>query len=661
MGRLQLYIEGKPVNLMPEEKIPITLRTPFLGLGDGQPSGSFNFRIPLGGNNAEIADFPERLSLFPATFASKNFWINLDGIQVMEGVAEFNNTTETTTEVFLGTAVAAFYSRLQNTKLEDYSIGGPVLIGTDFDEAMDAIYNGGADVNHPMFYCFPVYNRWAFAKFQQDDTILEGDNLNFWAPKDDLTDTTSQANHRRATQNPFLWEFYPNPNPAPYRRLPELNEDPFITTPFLRLVYVLDKLFPDLGYILDENAFALHPELKHTAFYSNYDWNIDYPYDEFGAPLFTGDLYIDPRKFVPDRTVWDFIKDTEAFFNCTFVFNHYEKRVRIKMNDALFTAADAVDYSQKVFRGKNISRKNPARVKIEMRHAQDDILGVGCSYDEENAFITWDGSTLPVTGFVKNDIAYVTAGHAVRNFARYLDTDLFAQKNPVDKEDSREYDPDLRTFRHARFVGNPGIETLEEFNSGCSHLVMGEKSVFQFQHLLDATITSVYFRTPVTAVPIRSKAVFGPSVATFSLPPVDTTNPYLITIYRGIREGGTAYTTDDYFTANEQINYEYPYASSDLRSAYDDANDFATSLLMTNENRKPDSGLIFDFWENTISWMKGGRRMVSVVMEMSPDEFKDFDFGRLVRIEGILFLPVELRTDFGENGIGAVEVDLITV
>jgi hypothetical protein len=122
-------------------------------------------------------------------------------------------------------------------------------------------------------------------------------------------------------------------------------------TPFLKVSYVLRKLFSFFGYTLKENIFDTDPDLMQLVELNN-----------------TADAIVNGTlqevQLVPDQTVKDYLKAVSARFNVQFVPNDNDKTVTVwSWNDAINTDAD-MDLTPLICEDEKIEYVDPEPLEL---------------------------------------------------------------------------------------------------------------------------------------------------------------------------------------------------------------------------------------------------------------------------------------------------------
>lgn len=290
------------LDLFPDNVIEMDLATPYFfeQQGDLIPgSYSVPFSLPLTSKNLRLLDFPNRLDNVNLHIKKERVSVYYDGIHIFYADLHIKSGGNDKISAFI---IVAEFAKIEDSKLSEIDFGGVVNMGATVN---DAITHANDTANNPSNYdyvFFPLKND-SFFPSGVGPTHAKSDWQNYW--NQDTASFESNSNNQSAM-------------------------------PFLKLEFILDRIFQTQGYALD-NQFQIWPGLQDICIYNNYSIYKD------GSDWETS---FDPANHVPDIDTKEFLKQISKIWALAITYNIFNNEATIRPAKDLLTATPSRDWSK---------------------------------------------------------------------------------------------------------------------------------------------------------------------------------------------------------------------------------------------------------------------------------------------------------------------------
>lgn len=308
-----IKIRQKWLELFPGTVLSFELNTPaYLGDDVDVIQGAFSFPadIPLSPANQKLLNFPDRLDNSSLFVKDEPAEVWTEGEMLFPALATISEAGPGRAKM---TLLVSSIAKLKEFPLNELDFGGMVTMGS----TLPAVLSYAKDTAlHPENYdhiFFPVHNPGFLDDSDADTGVNPGDFQNFW-------------NHDEQV-------FYHRPND--------------VVTPFLKLQFVLEKIFSTNGFSLKNNWMS-NEELRLLTVYNNY--NI--------SSLDTGawPLNFDPKNHVSKSKAGDFLKNLARLFNLGVFVNYFDKTAEIFPLEEAVKSDPRVDWTKKALSDFTVSQ-----------------------------------------------------------------------------------------------------------------------------------------------------------------------------------------------------------------------------------------------------------------------------------------------------------------
>lgn len=408
-----IKIQGRWLDLFPATVLNFELNSPiYLGDEVDVIQGAFSFpaSLPLTANNRAVLGFPDRLD------NARPFVKDIDAEIWAEGLMLFP-ALATVTEASPGkgkiTLLVGWISKFKETKLNELDLGGTVTMGSNLATTLLHAKNTALnplDGNHVFF---PVHNPGFLDDSDSDTAAFPGDFQNYW-------DTTAQ-------------QFLHRPND--------------VATPFLRLDFVLEKLFAHGGFSL-KNSFQTSDELRLMTLYNNF--NI--------TNLATGDWAnsFNPQNHVSKSKSSDFLKNVARLFNLGVFVNYFDKTAEIVPLERLLARLSKHDWTKKAFIDHTVSQRNnyPTWFTYPSIYKELAYYGVEQEFLEKGLPPFYAGHPLKVVDKMENLTNADPVGYYVETTSNHIFE--FVSASPENWSERGSYMPAIFEKTDFRFTAGIG-------------------------------------------------------------------------------------------------------------------------------------------------------------------------------------------------------------
>lgn len=273
-------------------------------------SYSFPFKIPPTKKNMRLLDYPNRLEIEAGLFEEGRVDVYYEGIFLFRADLYVRKGGNQACEGFI---VQNEVARFEDDLLSAEDFGPPISLGADVTAALATAKDTAVNPNSYDYVFFPIRNT-GFFPADAGGAPFQGSFQNYY-------DQTSQ-------------QFY-------------MSQVHQAATPFLKLHFIMEKIFTGRGYVYDDQVFT-NDELKSIMVYNNRSI-----YDS----LTTWALSFKPGDHVPDLTTREFVKQVFKAFAIIPVFSIIDNQVTLKSGQQIADAPVAKDWT--VYANPNWTSQNP--------------------------------------------------------------------------------------------------------------------------------------------------------------------------------------------------------------------------------------------------------------------------------------------------------------
>ncbi len=297
---LQLHINNQFIPLDPNISIPFVLNNPMFST-----KGSYSFSLSLPWGN-EIAaalgyiDKPDKSGLPSKTFTGTLGYQNNNTWQI---VGYPKKVTSKNVQLYFRIGLGGFYELTKDQTLQDLNLGGERNIPTP---------TISLDLQYP----------------ENDFTLFPVKNPNY------MDNTSWETSFKNAIV---------------YQNFPSGILDPKIETitPFPYVGYVLERIFIENGYDIDETIFRKHSDLKQLC---EFYLNDIVRFKIVNQTLPADDLENDKaflKNHLPELIVSKYLENITNKYNVKFFINEYNNKVKILSGNEIITDPGYIEISDK--------------------------------------------------------------------------------------------------------------------------------------------------------------------------------------------------------------------------------------------------------------------------------------------------------------------------
>lgn len=333
-------IRGEWLDLFPNTTLSFDLNNPaYLGDDVDVIQGAFSFPadIPLTPTNRKTLDNPQRLDSTALFVKDEPAEVWAEGSMLFPALATITEAGKGSARM---TLLVGWISKLKDVALNELDLGGIVTMGANLTATLN---HAKATALNPLDYdyvFYPIQNPAII-----DDSDADTNTVGNWQNRFDAAGGA----------------FYHEPND--------------VAMPFLRLDFVLEKLFSAGGFAL-KNKWQTTDELRLLTIYNNY--NI--------TNIATGgwSFSFDPKNHISKTKGGDYLKKLARLFNLGVFVNYFDKTAELIPLEGLLERAAQHDWTGKAVDNYTVSQtKNyPTR------------FGYESLYDELAYYLGWKDSPL---------------------------------------------------------------------------------------------------------------------------------------------------------------------------------------------------------------------------------------------------------------------------
>lgn len=387
------------------------------------------------------------------------------------------------------------------------------------------------------------------------------------------------------------------------------SEDYPIAMPFVRVDYLLDKIFEDSEFSF-VNRWQIDDALRKIVLYSNYsiyvDTNADEKPDRWSST-------INLKNHVPDITAADFLKGWMRIFALGLFFDSFSRKAELVPIRNLLLRAAKHDWSDKLLRGSTIDRQKdnvPENVQFEI--------------PSEDEYFT------------------VIEDHFTGIPEPFFEVDDFPQMNAIIGNPGFGYFYVRRKAQYYAFTLN-GINTELRL----IHCDLGEEPERDkdYEYISRPAPLIDYFfgndsysprNFPFVDFPLGPLTVAPCTMQLVTIPGVDQQEaklPFRWMVYQGMSpdQNGDLYPRA---TLNESATHGFTYQG--------------------------ENGIFNTYWREWFQMLRYGKT-VNVELKLSFSEFNRFNFQDKIRLNNIDYFIKSMKVSFDSSGLLPVKCELISV
>lgn len=313
-----------------DEKSPIT---------NDMGSQSVPVTIPCTPKNAKITGHAQRIDLGTKTMAGDSSCVIQDGVYVRRGTVNIVSASKKAgITINIGFDNSDAYSKWKETRLNQLTVC-PVRTFSDNEQLtqyMQFVYNGDVTTD---FAVFPVM----IAKPSVNSNNQEVFYPEYLNPVNWTAGENSLKTRERSENMVVNSTLYSTTLPAGYG-----------ITGFLRVWRVLELIFEEFGYDLEENPFKTDPELACIVVMNN-----------AADACVTNKLsYLD---LMPSCTVEEFLKSIYAKFGAVYSISTDTRKARVRLIRDIVKMTAGKDYSHDVTDYPLITYAEPKQLKLSCK------------------------------------------------------------------------------------------------------------------------------------------------------------------------------------------------------------------------------------------------------------------------------------------------------
>ncbi len=591
-----IKIGSRYLDLFPESQISFEKTTELWVTGDPTlqiGSYSFPFDVPLTDTNRLTLRFPERIDAYTRP-------VIIDGVVLYAGEGMSVGLPLFTGRLFVKTAtnekasifiVVDGLSRQNEKKMEDVDMG-VFNLGPPLELAAVMTYSANNPQYYPFIF-FPVWNETIYKTYTGTGNIEYIPGNVFGA---------ARMNHWTGSN----WQF-----------VVEANDDikgNSILVPFLRLVYVLDKIITAMGYTLINEWMDDDDELQQICLFNNksindveeiYKWKIRY------------------NEHVPTKMlITEFLKHVAKWGFCGIFTDHASKTVLLRPYKTVLATAPRHDWTDRVAEDYEIEQDNTV----------PDYIGFDTDNTDEyfsNNFV----SDLPLIadGAIITD--YWEAGgnptlHSLIDGYYHVKRDNSIMR----------YDPS-RTFLYEKW--RKWSHRFANIRIGAEGDPWLSKCIPMWSESGSPTIAGTFaYSIPRADIPLNIALKFADDEVVTQDAEMSSIR---LMIYRGIRdmEGG--------------ISGDYPYANA---TAYDPATEDET--FNHSLHYDGDKGMYNLYGKEWIYFMQN-KKIVKRYLKLTIQDILNHKEYDKIRIGNMNYFVKSMRINVTSSGLGLTECELVTI
>jgi len=428
--------------------------------------------------------------------------------------------------------------------------------------------------------------------------------------------------------SPFWNEGYPAQPQRNYQNFYSSDNDGFEEipisgiTPFIRLDYLLNRIFQYQGFTLD-NQFQLTDELKLILLWNNY--NINTHYQAVPDVASAWDNTVDLKNHVPSRAAIELLKALVGTFALGLFYDPSNKSALLIPFDTLIANPEAADWTSKTAQDFNYvtDRNFISRWRYDVDTAdglsvrfggqdfpQNIVMGEGLTA----RIMYGDGEFLLRRAIADNTYYIIAIGIGDANFnTAYTAQD---QKQVVKTGSDKEYASELIPLWNSHDIKTNGEDDFDHTD-------------IRFQEIMLPAIEHegfiVNYVNPFSSI----------------FPPLAPCMSFRVMMYRGFQP------------ADVGIDYEYPMANT---SAYNIRGEQVGDYSLQWDG---DYGIYNKFWKRPYE-MLAHKKDVTRSLNLTIRDLINFRFWHKIRIENQNYFMTRLRYTVTSKGLSPVEATMIT-
>lgn len=602
---LRIVANGTQLVLDQKTSVSIIKQTQYFWLRE-QSSFGYNHTVPICPVNNVALNFAYKLhrdEFFNETYSIQYYW---KSVLIFSGSMKINKTTNTDYELISGLDDADFWVKTKDKTLRDYQYGGRWYFeAEEYDHFLREILTKGTDTTFDVFHIFNVKNKFLV------DTNGEGSNglahmQNNLFPRGDGS-SASDVNEIFPDSGGMYEDITIDPI--------DFFNGPIVLSPFLKLNWVIENFFNEIGYTVNINFFQSLSETRRTVIYHNR--NISGLFS-----LGDDEFWITPNELLPKLKIIEFIKSLEYYWGVTFWINSVTKEVNISPVVDDFTKKEVIEFSQMVtekYEKRNDLISRSACLRLDVTNLSDiarpnkmpsppipiiEVAGtgsVGSPIEGQVVLVTGDGYWL------------------YKKVSEYPDDFNWVKYLPDESDNTTNYFNEYCTSDTEDLV----------LESKCSHPMQKHQAVLSVGWLASMP----YVNVPVMG-PWEGDDDFG----------------FQLMIYEGI-----AIALDDLLG---DIDGRYPYGRVDLKNV---RNYIYTgiSLKLNNDEQLEGSGMVANFLGPYLSLITRSSIPVTRWKYITPEELNKLDFINKYRIDQVNYIIHQAKINLTQNRISICELSLI--
>jgi hypothetical protein len=338
-------ITGEPFDLPTDYSIEVEKNNP---LFETKGSQTVPISFPATAVNNKLLEFPFRLDRRKRQSGTIDVVVE-SGIVQQRGLLSVNSAGDSLISANIGFDESEMYAKFESVKLADMA-DLPVVAYHSVDlimQHLSSVMRGEIETDYRVF---PVNlkvdtveedsSSGTFTNMYYEILNLVKTNPSAPDPVDfgDLLALTDRKIIRYESGEPIELEV-----PAGYG-----------ASAFLKVSKIIDLIFLNFGYTIEENPFQTHHQLRHLVVLNNC----------FDAVL-TGNLYY--KDLMPDCTIREFLDFLYAKFGLLFFVNSNQKTIKlIFLRDLLSTDIQAIDLTKYKNKSPEIAFSEPKQLRLKM-------------------------------------------------------------------------------------------------------------------------------------------------------------------------------------------------------------------------------------------------------------------------------------------------------
>ncbi len=415
---LTLKINGETVDLPNDFSVTMNLKSPIF---NDPGNYSYPFRLPITPRNSIRIGFRQRVENTSNVYEDFDGELQWNGISLFSGTVKLKNLNSKIIEGYILDGSGDFNYRRKNTMLHELDFG--VMEWAEEYFKMDYFNTLANKVYPETNIAFPqILNASFFSEPPTDPYYL---NFNYY-------------------ENGKIGGDY-TPGQHAFG----------LIVPMLYLRFVLDKIFANSGYVLDDSFFSADADYNKLALFNVVDCN--------SSP--TGYFTYDYRKLflnfhVPRISLNDFFLGLETFFNLRLFVNNTTRTVKIISVDQIVKSNECTDFSKQVISISTEVEKEITGFTLSMAMDTDDDKWATVKENQESYLShikspvqsisdlpPWPSSQELDIRFVKDENSYYMLWDFAWITSDYLDN-ISMYSEFVYKSDSEAIETQFSTLMH---------------------------------------------------------------------------------------------------------------------------------------------------------------------------------------------------------------------